>query len=728
MSKKRKKKKQLIDPNEVLKGDVNVTSYELIRLIHRVNPTKGGFGTKEESERYKIKTRLQSLLIRKFYDGLLVEQPDPENPQMVSLKLQYFDEDACHTLVTELDPDARSWVQRQIDEAESRGGTETGEPPTAALHQQSSGSRFAAGKEEYSQTELIDLGRQALEEYDYDTCEDYFHRAFIMSRGAIDASLTILEFYVDHLGAYEKATALADSLSASVKKDEDVKILLALAAVRLGNIEQALDFLGRMMHPRASEVYLLGARYFITDGNTDRAKELLAVLKSVEPNRLQPEIIQLEKDIQQLHHKSLEPMEQEMSSAWQRGELEKAVKLAEQLLVQWPQNKNARRTCNEFAQQQRTDRLNLLLRRADEADAKAEFIEEAELLKRAMELNKDDDGLNKRFKRVQQQAKLQQDEAEIAETIKFWTIGRKKEALLHCVALSENQRREVINRGDLHFSWLSRVISTQSSIKPEKMVEAVLVLGESKERLQKGEEPGPVVSALQLHGKVLRSIPAARDLLQRAQEMAKALESATAKELLKKAGNLVATEDFQSAHECIDQIKIDRLNQNDRKILADITGELKRLEPIQAMKKKYTGEAARSNHFTSRDIALKLADLVEPDTASFWRQKAAYHSAQIKKEWSFVTGNIEELHPCYSSHSLLWTTDEFNSCLLPDGRHLMLVSSHDCWVFLRTFCTEEQKFKQGIIFRAPIYSDFVIIGGNWYLYSTPSRVIIFSPK
>lgn len=714
MSKKRKKKKkQHVDPYDVLEGRVNVTSYELIRLIHRVNPTKEHLDTKKESERYKLKARLQSLLIRQFYDGLLVEQPDPGNPQLVSLNLRHFDEDACHALLPELDPDARSWVQRQIDEAASEGDAEADEPPKTYGNVHENGK--TPGKEEYSQNELIDLGRQALEEYDYNACEDYFYRAFIISRGGIDAALTILEFFVDHLAVYEKALALADSLSPGAEKDEDVKILLALAAVRLGNFDQSLDFLGRVLHPRASEVYLLGAKHFVTRGNIDRAKELQAVLKSFELDELQPEIAQLENDIHKLQIKNLEPVEQKMLFVWQQGEQEKAVKLAEQLLSEWPENKKARRILSEFAEQQRTGKLDLLLRRADEANLKAKFREEAELLKRAMALSKDNEGLSKRFELVQKAEKLQQEEAEIAETIKLWATGRKKETLLRYVKLPGKQRREIMNRNqDPHFPWLSQIISAHASIKPEKMVEAVLALGESNEILQKGGDPRPVVSALEAHGKALRTVPAASDILHRAEGMSKTLESAKAKELLQKVRDLVAGEDFQSARECMDQVKVDLLNEEDRKIFTDINAKLKRFEPIQAMEQKYISEADRGNHFSSRDIALNLADIVEPDTALHWRQKVAYHSAQIKKEWSFVTGNIEELHPCYSSHSLMWPTEEFNSCLLPDGRHFIIVSSHDCWVFLRTFCMEEQRFKQGIIFRAPAPIPYpcIYLAGN----------------
>jgi hypothetical protein len=187
----------------------------------------------------------------------------------------------------------------------------------------------------------------------------------------------------------------------------------------------------------------------------------------------------------------------------------------------------------------------------------------------------------------------------------------------------------------------------------------------------------------------------------------KALESTRAKERLKKAVDLAAVEDFQSALECIAEVNADYLDEADRKIFVDMNEKLKRLESIRTLEKSYTREIEQGNHFSRRDIALKLAGLVEPDTDSawHWREKAAHHSAQIKKEWSFVTGNIENLPLCWSSAGLSGVAEKDYACLLPDGRHIVLVSAHERWVFLRTFCIQEQKFKQAIVFRAPKAMD-----------------------
>ena len=116
MVQRRKKKGRKINHNDVLKEKVTISAHELVKLIHRINPTGKNIPSKKESERYKIKAQLQSLLIRRFNEGLVVTQPDPKNPRLVAFNLRHYNENACHTLIDELDEDARAWTQRQIDE------------------------------------------------------------------------------------------------------------------------------------------------------------------------------------------------------------------------------------------------------------------------------------------------------------------------------------------------------------------------------------------------------------------------------------------------------------------------------------------------------------------------------------------------------------------------------------------------------------------------------------
>ena len=179
--KKKKKKRTQLDPYEVLEGKVPVTALELIRLIHRINPTNTEVDVKKASERYRVKARLQSLLIREFKESLQVEIPDPQNPQLVGLRLLHFNEDACHALIHELEDDAGSWVRRRLDEApaeEAAGRGDFSEIPgfrdTLSDDPLSRNGGLKEGGEDISVNDWIDLGQKALDAYDYDVCEKYW--------------------------------------------------------------------------------------------------------------------------------------------------------------------------------------------------------------------------------------------------------------------------------------------------------------------------------------------------------------------------------------------------------------------------------------------------------------------------------------------------------------------------------------------------------------------------
>ncbi|MCP4694374.1 MAG: hypothetical protein GY859_40465, partial [Desulfobacterales bacterium] len=240
--------------------------------------------------------------------------------------------------------------------------------------------------------------------------------AFALSHGGLEAARSLLEFFVDHLAAYEKAMDLAGSLSADAKKNKDVKILLALASARYGAMDQALDYLDRWRGPRVAEVYLLASKYHISAGDAETARELASKLKSLKQADLEPEIAALEKEIHQLQIKDFEPVEREMLLAWREGRREEAASLAESLLSEWPENKGARRIRNEFAKGRRVDKINALVQRADEANSKAEFDEAADLLKKAMALSPRKELLAQKLERARNAAVRAREDAEITET------------------------------------------------------------------------------------------------------------------------------------------------------------------------------------------------------------------------------------------------------------------------------------------------------------------------
>lgn len=709
MAKKRKKKRQENGYYDALKEKVPVTVHELIKMIHRINPTGENISPKKSAERYRIKTQLQSLLIRRFKESLIVEQPKPDNPRLVGLRLRHFDQDACHAMIDELDEDARVWAQRQIDEALTDHPFESAEPSKKSVNYDSTGPAGHAThdglkerEEGLTKDELLTRGQKALAEYDYEACEKFYRRALEVSEEDPAPAILLLELYVDYVAAYEKAVDLSSTIPISVKANDNVKVLAALAAARSGRVDSALEHLKRSSDPRACEVYVLSVKHFIQQGDPDRASNLLGKLASFEQAELKPEIEQLAKNIQALRAKGLEPLEQEMILAQQQGRTEDALKLADRILSVSPENKAACRLLHGFEKQQRDEKIDLWLRLADEAKRNNDFSREAELLHKAIASGAKAAKLGDRLEYALNEARRNREEMEISSLINHLAEGNKKQAFLQYISLNAQQRSRIKDKiHDPHLVWLDQILAAQPATKTEKLVEAVLVLGRSKEALQEKKEPERIMAEMEHYGKVLHSVPAAHELVSQAERLLQAVKSREAKDLLNRAAGFLEMDDPQKARACMDQIKVSLLQGDDNKLFDDINQRLHCLEKFMRLKQKYEDYHDRRDHFAAREMAGELAKHTGQDTSGYWFDRTEEQTSQIKKQWSLVSIDSDELPLYYASSGLQWLDETTHGCLLPDERHLIIASSHERWVFLRIFCLDDQKFKKAIILRTP---------------------------
>ena len=101
---------------DVLAGKTKLDAISLIALINEVNPTGRDRDSKETVERYALKARLESLLVKAHPQSLEVVR-DPENDVIVSIRSRLQPQSACHAAIDTLDDEARSWVLREIDVA-----------------------------------------------------------------------------------------------------------------------------------------------------------------------------------------------------------------------------------------------------------------------------------------------------------------------------------------------------------------------------------------------------------------------------------------------------------------------------------------------------------------------------------------------------------------------------------------------------------------------------------
>ena len=440
MARKSKKKKP-INHYDVLTGKIPVTPRDLVLMIHRINPTNEAVGFKDASERYRLKSELQSLLIRRFGEQLIVEQQDENQPELIGIRLRHFDEDACHAVIHELDEDARSWVQRLIDEM--RFDHPPAFPNSPKPHRSSPPVETEQIEEDLSIHELLMLGKKALEAYDYERSETCYRRALDLSKGDIEPALALLEILIDHFAEYEKALALAESFSISTMKQKWVRIRLATASAHLNRIDNALELINRIVQPEAAEVYFLAAKHFFEQQDEKQALEHLAALKSCGSPEFMLEIDRLEKEILMLTIQRLAPLEDEMILSWQEGEAEKARALAHRLLSRVPENKAARRILNEIEIKARRSKIENLLRLAREAGAEKNFSRKVDLLNQAKTLGENTPALRKQLSEARHEAQRQLEKEKIDAITTFWSEGQRQQVLLSYAGLETRQRHLV---------------------------------------------------------------------------------------------------------------------------------------------------------------------------------------------------------------------------------------------------------------------------------------------
>lgn len=104
----------------VLEGAVEPGFDELLDMIRAVNPSRLGLSSAERAQRYALKAHLQSLLIQRYYEELAVFPTARSG--VVGLRRKAGRGDACHAVVSHLDPEARELVDQGLAEQQLEEG------------------------------------------------------------------------------------------------------------------------------------------------------------------------------------------------------------------------------------------------------------------------------------------------------------------------------------------------------------------------------------------------------------------------------------------------------------------------------------------------------------------------------------------------------------------------------------------------------------------------------
>ena len=707
MAKKRKKKKHKpIDPQKVAQGQVSVTPLELVRLIHAVNPTKRGYQKKKQAEQYRLKTELQSLLINQFADSLNLVLV--EDPHLISLQLKHFDEDGCHALLSELDDAARSWAQMQIDlqtAPSSKSSRSQGKQTVNRSSSTETANDFHQLHESYSSTELLQMGRQALDEYDFEHSEQCFRSALDKKPDDPEAAVALLELYVDSLAAYEQAIELANRLPAQVKKESRVCGLTALAMARSGQVQEALSCLGKVISDRSPEVFLLAGFHFVEQEDAEQAAECHTRMRIDGFSDLSAEKTRLAEEIQQLRANQLKPVEDKMLAAWQEGKEEIAAQLADELLTRDKGNQQAKKIQNLFLTQQRREKIQQLSQEADTCRADQLYYREMTILHQIVDLlDRDDPEINKRLQQAIDNEIRQRQQQEVAEVVGLIRHGSLQTGLLQFTGLTEEQQQQVIKESShACLQPLIRIIQSKSLFKPDKMVEAVMELDKAGTMLEQGDDAREILAVLQSRDRILHAVPEAIELRQRAEKLLRSQTRVRSLALLEELRQAVEQEKPGRLSNCVERIDETTLTPEESTGLHKLLNRLRLLEHTRMLKSRYSVEQNSNNFFAARTTARELARNDNREKKSDWLDKADQTTRMINREWRLTRLDVRDLPPCYRLYGHSMSLEQKHGGLMADGRHAVVVTDCGEWLLFYIMDIVEQEKQQVVLLHPPVH-------------------------
>lgn len=334
---------------------------DLVDLIHRVNPTGRGLEAADRAERYDVKHRLQSLLVRR-HSGHLIVEVDRADPRVVGLRHQRIRLDACHAVVDDLDDDARSWVQFRIDTAmaeEVVALAPVSAPPVAVRREE----RGAEG--------WLPIAAAHAADYDYEAARDAYIQAFEESGGSVGTALPLVELLVETLGDFAGALALLPRIHPRGPGVVNLHSLLAIAAVHERQFELAERLLGDAVGPLPSRAWTQLAQASLAAGQWERGSRAVGAARRA--GAVSPELLAAERRLATERERLRAPAEQALQALWAAGDMQAVSNEANAVLVHHPDSAAARRLLRDAERTLRHRRNHAVLQQAQDHAVAADW-------------------------------------------------------------------------------------------------------------------------------------------------------------------------------------------------------------------------------------------------------------------------------------------------------------------------------------------------------------------
>ncbi len=690
----RGKKHRRPDAEEVLAERVEIRVEALFDLIHHVNPTGKEVSEQERARRYRQKTGLQSLLIRRFGDGHVVVKATDDD-EVVSLLHCSGAKDACHAIVSELEAAARSWVRRQLDLEASPRAPITDEPWTERR-----GAAAGLGLDDDADAgadELLQLGHKALADYDYEAAERHLTGAFEKSGGRTDAALALLDLRVGVLGLDRQALEIEPRLPAEARTDPGARTFLALAAARTGEVERALDLVKGTDLARTAEVYAALTAQAIRGHDHQAAARYLQDVSRHDPTH--PEILRLTEEIEELRYEAARPAEEALERRYRDEGCLAAEDEARELLAGSPRSDLARQILREVAAHRREAEISGYLEAAEKALETERFDDAARCFQAARDAGSDRPDLPALIDEARSSARQRQEQDQVDTVVAGFSAVDPRGALLGYLSLPERLRARVRERSEAPaLVWLDRLEAPASGVKAQAAVTAVLALEQAIAELRRGEAQ-TALDVLGPHREVLRGVEEARACLEEAGSRVEAERRQRAREALAAAQDAWDESRAGRAKGLLDDIALDALDAGGRQRARQLLAGIEHAETVERLERELERHLAADDLLGALDRARQLADkAAEPEP---WIDRCGQLRQAIQKAWRVEV--VDETTPLSEVHDF-WTSpykDVPGFWLDDEGRQLVLANAWGSWLFLRLVDVESRMVLTRVSLRTP---------------------------
>ncbi len=706
---RRKKTRSLPDPEDVLAGREEVRVEDLFELIHAANPTRHRLPKEQRSERYALKSRLQSLLIRRFGDEHLAVEPTG-HANLVLIEHRSGARHACHTLLSKLDDDARAWARREIELGAAPESGE-GEPWTASPAAAGDAAGETAGEDADFET-LLRRGRRAVEAYDYEVAGEDLRRALALSHGQgrtqrRRAALALLELEVDHLGADERVLALAAELDAETRRHPRVRALLGLAAARTGDVDRALDLVGGispsrkgMSQPRTAEVYATLASGALAGADRQGAERHLRQILEHDPSH--PWIARLRAEIDELRAAEMRPAEAELERREREEGTEAVEDSARALAERWPESEVARRILRRVARQRRSAEIARQLAAAEEAVAGEAFDRAARCYQAALDAGCERPDLPALIEDARERDRHRREDARLAAALagldaalasdvadkpgaaaSATAESSRRDALLGYLALPRHLRRRARERitGDA-LAWLDELDPPSSGARAHAAASAVLALRRGTRRLGVGDVDR-AHKVLRPHREVLLCLDAGRRALEEVRERRRTARRSRATALLEQAERAFA-EGQPEAAKLLSSLDLSSLDDSGRARAGALAAAVERAETVRRLRREVERHLGDDDPLGALERVRRLEELeADGNARRRWRETAGELSERLRLAWRLETVDTPLPLSAPQGMCVSPTDDQWVAVVDDAGERLVLVNEWRGWIFLR---------------------------------------------